>query len=633
MTFPQLRTSPRRALNTDSVVRIHRKRTPNQYFKWFYSNKAVQSLIIKCKMIYYGVIIMCIELISFVSTGPISCTLSCQPGPNCKKPTCSCPNGYLKHPVLLRLCNPICSQPCINGSCIKPETCGCKRNFILNPSNKYECISKCATFCSNGTCSPQNICVCNDGFKLDKFDKFKCNPQCFNECINGFCSAPNICTCNEGFLFDHQFQCLPDCRKICKNGKCKFNGKCTCGEGYSLDEFNPYKCVPNFKPEFKINYHENFEIITNNKYEEEFIEQSVINETQVTFSTENDFETNLNDNNEEKLIQNFTTAMYETENNFETNLNDNNEEELIQNFTTAMYETENNFETNLNDNNEEKLIQNFTTAMYETENNFETNLNDNNEEKLIQNFTTAMYETENNFETNLNDNNEEKLIQNFTTAMYETELYETTLIMKNEMIEITTETNDNDIFENNIILPRNLCDIGYILKSNNCVPHCETPCINSYCSGPNICTCKENFIPDAKLENKCVPKCEMECVENAKCIDGKMCVCLEGYEQTTNPFRCNKPEKLASCTRKCANGVCVEANTCQCNPGYVKDPKDDSSCLPSSCDVDCINGKCVCRCDKNFEFNITTKSCEKSSGKIMIYNIYLIVIKIILVYL
>nr|XP_022919424.1 uncharacterized protein LOC111428217 [Onthophagus taurus] len=537
MTFPQLRTSPRRALNTDSVVRIHRKRTPNQYFKWFYSNKAVQSLIIKCKMIYYGVIIMCIELISFVSTGPISCTLSCQPGPNCKKPTCSCPNGYLKHPVLLRLCNPICSQPCINGSCIKPETCGCKRNFILNPSNKYECISKCATFCSNGTCSPQNICVCNDGFKLDKFDKFKCNPQCFNECINGFCSAPNICTCNEGFLFDHQFQCLPDCRKICKNGKCKFNGKCTCGERYSLDEFNPYKCVPNFKPEFKINYHENFEIITNNKYEEEFIEQSVINETQVTFSTENDFETNLNDNNEEKLIQNFTTAMYETENNFETNLN---------------------------------------------------------------------------------NNNEEKLIQNFTIAMYETELYETTLIMKNEMIEITTETNDNDIFENNIILPRNLCDIGYILKSNNCVPHCETPCINSYCSGPNICTCKENFLPDSKLENKCVPKCEMECVENAKCIDGNMCVCLEGYEQTTNPFRCNKPEKLASCTRKCANGVCVEANTCQCNPGYVKDPKDDSSCLPSSCDVDCINGKCVCRCDKNFEFNITTKSCEKSSKIFMI---------------
>lgn len=86
-----------------------------------------------------------------------------------------------------------------------------------------------------------------------------------------------------------------------------------------------------------------------------------------------------------------------------------------------------------------------------------------------------------------------------------------------------------------ILFYRCACDPGWTLDKIGvlCTPHCEQPCLNGECTGPDHCSCKPGYIKDIRY------------------AAGNICV--------------------AFCPGGCVNGQCSAPNFCLCNPGFVKD--------------------------------------------------------------
>ena len=75
----------------------------------------------------------------------------------------------------------------------------------------------------------------------------------------------------------------------------------------------------------------------------------------------------------------------------------------------------------------------------------------------------------------------------------------------------------------------------------------------------------------------------------------KHLVCCNNYEYDSELDQCNP-----ICNHRCANGQCVEPNTCQCNEGFKTDPNNAFNCIPI-CEPECVHGYCAapneCKCN------------------------------------
>ncbi|XP_057328653.1 transmembrane cell adhesion receptor mua-3-like isoform X2 [Microplitis mediator] len=150
---------------------------------------------------------------------------------------------------------------------------------------------------------------------------------------------------------------------------------------------------------------------------------------------------------------------------------------------------------------------------------------------------------------------------------------------------------------------------GYCSKNEDCLPD------NTFCI-LNVCLCKYNFI--ARSSDECIPvslgmSCESnadcDSIKNAKCSNGKICVCIEN-SISLNQFTCT-----VIIGGYCLNDgncyiehSCCVNNMCQCKPAYLS--ASDDQCVKTlslpDCSVrsdcrdalhmDCsINNKCVCK--------------------------------------
>lgn len=146
----------------------------------------------------------------------------------------------------------------------------------------------------------------------------------------------------------------------------------------------------------------------------------------------------------------------------------------------------------------------------------------------------------------------------------------------------------------NVMIARNKCCKGYVRNKNKCNPVCTTPCENSKCTEPNLCTCNPGF---ERLSNfRCIPHCDG--CDNGFCIKPGYCQCNTGYYHAEN----------GSCLAECNNcggaGYCLEPNVCLCREGYeLHMVEGEQSCEPI-CDDGCTNGVCTgpnqCACHEGY---------------------------------
>ncbi|SPP82505.1 multiple epidermal growth factor-like domains protein 10 [Drosophila guanche] len=138
------------------------------------------------------------------------------------------------------------------------------------------------------------------------------------------------------------------------------------------------------------------------------------------------------------------------------------------------------------------------------------------------------------------------------------------------------------------------CD-GYEGSIINCKPVCAGGCSgNSYCTAPNICSCKDGY-----GGADCHPICS-NCGRNEYCLSPNRCVCNEGYQKIHGEGEC-----LPVCPDPCGNSsFCAEPGVCECIVGYAKSASNDS-CRPV-CSPECgSNSFCqqpnVCACEKGYQ--------------------------------
>ncbi|XP_048006693.1 fibrillin-1-like isoform X1 [Leguminivora glycinivorella] len=89
-------------------------------------------------------------------------------------------------------------------------------------------------------------------------------------------------------------------------------------------------------------------------------------------------------------------------------------------------------------------------------------------------------------------------------------------------------------------------------------------------------------------------------------------MCCKGYVYTSGTDSC-----APVCSTGCANGTCVDPETCHCAPPSYLDPNTRNKCLLPKCDHVCVNGFCsvnnTCVCNENYtSFNAThcAVNCE-----------------------
>ncbi|XP_068631469.1 epidermal growth factor-like protein [Battus philenor] len=145
------------------------------------------------------------------------------------------------------------------------------------------------------------------------------------------------------------------------------------------------------------------------------------------------------------------------------------------------------------------------------------------------------------------------------------------------------------------------CDPGYTIDDTfNCVPICDSQCVNGKCIGPNICACASGYI--LKDTFTCSPVCESACV-NSECTAPNLCTCLEGYTSVNGSC-----EPVCSA---CDGGQCVGPEVCVCEPGYTNSTR---GCVPV-CDETCVNGFCsapnLCTCNEGYVANDDGDRCVK----------------------
>lgn len=152
------------------------------------------------------------------------------------------------------------------------------------------------------------------------------------------------------------------------------------------------------------------------------------------------------------------------------------------------------------------------------------------------------------------------------------------------------------------------CKPGYKRNMNTleCEPICDQECVNGYCSGPNACSCNNNFTH--RNETYCEPKCDPICPRNSVCLTDGTCECNTGYTKLSGIC-------LRLC--KCVNGRCGESeNECLCRPGYLLNPQNSTECL-TKCQLDgCENGYCSlgglrCTCHLHYHKDNSTGKCVK----------------------
>ncbi|XP_057318109.1 protein eyes shut homolog [Microplitis mediator] len=166
---------------------------------------------------------------------------------------------------------------------------------------------------------------------------------------------------------------------------------------------------------------------------------------------------------------------------------------------------------------------------------------------------------------------------------------------------------------------------GYCTEDKDCIPD------NSFCY-LNICRCKNNFLSVSNdrckaisLGTSCESDVDCNFLINAKCSNGKTCVCNEN-STPLNKFTCTVIIG-GSCSNNnhchIGNSSCVN-NICQCKPSYL--PASDLHCAETSsldaCSkrsecrdalhMDCsINETCVCKPHHTLS---TDKSCGPPLG-------------------
>lgn len=103
--------------------------------------------------------------------------------------------------------------------------------------------------------------------------------------------------------------------------------------------------------------------------------------------------------------------------------------------------------------------------------------------------------------------------------------------------------------------------------SNRTLDHlCQKQCINSICTGLNVCTCIQDHEPDPTDSMACRPICLEKCI-NGECVSPYKCLCNPGYsEHKLNKYLC-----VPSCKFGCKNGRCTRPEICTCFFGYELD--------------------------------------------------------------
>lgn len=126
-----------------------------------------------------------------------------------------------------------------------------------------------------------------------------------------------------------------------------------------------------------------------------------------------------------------------------------------------------------------------------------------------------------------------------------------------------------------------VCNEGFALDKTHkfCIPHCNPPCGNGYCSAPNTCTCNDGY--EAISNAACRPVCPQGC-ELGECVAPGQCACRAG-------FKLHERKCVPHCERGCVNGDCVAPNTCTCAQGYTMDPS--ATRCEAKCEQPCLNGE------------------------------------------
>uniref|UniRef100_A0A2H1WXJ4 SFRICE_026004 n=1 Tax=Spodoptera frugiperda TaxID=7108 RepID=A0A2H1WXJ4_SPOFR len=105
----------------------------------------------------------------------------------------------------------------------------------------------------------------------------------------------------------------------------------------------------------------------------------------------------------------------------------------------------------------------------------------------------------------------------------------------------------------------------------------------------------------SSVERKSIPRRELKPITS----------CCPGYIRKDDSADDRNIVCEAICMPACRNGRCKNPGICECNNGYIADPKDDHNCLPF-CEKGCEHGTCVapgtCRCD--FGYTLVNGTCQ-----------------------
>nr|VZI47990.1 unnamed protein product [Spirometra erinaceieuropaei] len=149
---------------------------------------------------------------------------------------------------------------------------------------------------------------------------------------------------------------------------------------------------------------------------------------------------------------------------------------------------------------------------------------------------------------------------------------------------------------------------------------CDQRCVNSF--GSFRCECDPGYNLDPRDNRTCMrDKCYDSCVPGqGECQKGR-CVCRRGFKGRDCQGECENGrcvcrrgfkgsdceldvdecrEQPNICDQRCVNSF--GSFRCECDPGYVLDPRDNRTCIRDKCYDSCVpgqgeceNGRCVCR--------------------------------------
>ncbi|KAI4486153.1 hypothetical protein M0802_012521 [Mischocyttarus mexicanus] len=560
-----------------------------------------------------------------------NCQPPCPPNSICSSPgLCTCEENYLPYTYNGSMnCEPICTFDCLNGKCSSPDTCTCDSGYI---NNEYgSCVAYCSFGCAYGNCTDPEICTCDEGY-ISTNNNQTCEPYCANGCNNGECVAPDDCQCNTGFVKngnDTDSICVNACKDACNHkGVCLDDqGNCDCLFGWKgiACEVATY-CVVFVSKKLQI-----YETLT--IFEEDENELIFFNKTNPKCQQ------CLNEIYNETICYELPYNFYGEQNYstmclvdamlliYKSNSIDFNDSGMRQ-------QKENYFETYLSPFLGTYKIQrrriNYRINNYPT---YRVQEKCCKGFKQVSNFCLPdcfpqcengscvapnVCECSQGYAITTEDKHICKPICSNGCSIGKCVQPEVCVCPEHYFLDsdgyhcIPTcfyKCNPNNSYCSG---PNTCsCDIGF-KKSNEsdiCEPICERECINSKCVEPEHCHCNDNYEPDVDDVYKCIPKCEQKCIFG-KCTAPNVCTCNEGYE-AINETHC-KP----ICTKPCIMGICIAPDICICHEGYrlieendttnnisVSNNKSNTTCVPI-CSEDCTNGKCVlpdvCICDKGY---------------------------------